>query len=207
MRLMNKCIAYAEAIRIRNVPSRPRGTCSRRNGRSWSLIVVASMIPCAASLGVEDLPGARQKQYSVNVSAVGRPVEIHAYADRIVIARMAASSRKTAAATVEARPLSPVALRAGPGPQAGRAAQRRAVQGLGAAGGAGAGAAKLAGSDDGDRQMVAILATVRPMDRRRLRLPARRRCPRASIIRCDHQHPHAAPRSRVRRRASSRRTR
>ena len=53
-----------------------------------------------------------------------------------------------------------MALRAGPGPQTGRAAQRRTIQGPGAAGRAGAGAAQTRRSDDGDRQMVAILAAV-----------------------------------------------
>src|SRR6476659_5424772 len=53
-----------------------------------------------------------------------------------------------------------MALRPGSGPQARGTQERRAVQGLGVAGRAGAGSPKLADSDDGDRQMVAILASV-----------------------------------------------
>jgi len=56
--------------------------------------------------------------------------------------------------------LRPLALRAGPGAQARRLAQRRPIQELGAAGGAGSGPAQSAGSDDGGRQMVKILAAV-----------------------------------------------
>ena len=77
-------------------------------------------------------------RYSVNASAVGRPVDIHAYADRIVIRQdgrvVAEHPRAFGRGKIGLRSL---ALRAGPGAQARRASQRRAVQGLGAAGGAG----------------------------------------------------------------------
>src|SRR3984893_5788228 len=52
-----------------------------------------------------------------------------------------------------------MALRADPGSQARRLAQWRSVQGLGTAHRFGARAA-LAGSDDGDRQMIKVLAAV-----------------------------------------------
>ena len=100
-------------------------------------------------------------KYSVNASAVGRPVEIHAYADRIVIrqdGRVVAEHRRSYGRGVTiydpwhyvpvlAR--KPGALRNGAPfkdwvlPAALERVRR-----------------KLAGSDDGDRQMVAILATV-----------------------------------------------
>jgi hypothetical protein len=101
-------------------------------------------------------------KYSVSSSAVGRPVEIQAYADRIVIrqdGRLSASTRCFGRGREHLRSL---ALCPGAGPQAGRAAQRRAVQGLGAAGGLERVRRKLAGSNDGDRQMVAILTAVLP---------------------------------------------
>src|ERR1700674_4438000 len=100
-------------------------------------------------------------KYSVNASAVGRPVEIHAYADRIVIRQDGRAVAEHARhhgrgetiydpwhyVPVLAR--KPGALRNGAPfkdwvlPAALERVRR-----------------KLAGSDDGDRQMVAILATV-----------------------------------------------
>ena len=73
-------------------------------------------------------------KYSVSASAVGRPVEIRAYADRIVMrqdGRIVAEHR----ALLRARRdhLRSLALCAGSGAQARRAAQRGAVQGLGPA--------------------------------------------------------------------------
>ena len=100
-------------------------------------------------------------KYSVNASAVGRPVEIHAYADRIVIRQdgriVAEHARRYGRGETAYDPWhyvpvlarKPGALRNGapfrdwvlPG------ALERVRR-------------KLAGSDDGDRQMVAILAAV-----------------------------------------------
>ena len=100
-------------------------------------------------------------KYSVNASAIGRPVEIHAYADRIVIrqdGRMIGEHRRSYSrgetvydpwhyVPVLAR--KPGALRNGAPfrdwvlPAALERVRRR-----------------LAGSDDGDRQMVAILTAV-----------------------------------------------
>jgi transposase len=100
-------------------------------------------------------------KYSVNASAVGRPVEIHAYADRIIIRQDGRAVAEHARhhgrgetiydawhyVPVLAR--KPGALRNGAPfkdwvlPAALERVRR-----------------KLAGSDDGDRQMVAILATV-----------------------------------------------
>ena len=74
-----------------------------------------------------------------------------------------------------------VALRADSDAQAPRSAQRRAVQGLGVADRAGTGAAQLAGSNDGDRQMVKILAAVLSDGLPAVEAACLRRCPRASI--------------------------
>jgi len=100
-------------------------------------------------------------KYSVNASAVGRPVEIHAYADRIVVRQdgrvVAEHARHHGRGETIYDPWhyvpvlarKPGALRNGAPfkdwvlPAALERVRR-----------------KLAGSDDGDRQMVAILATV-----------------------------------------------
>src|SRR5215217_5052302 len=69
-------------------------------------------------------------KYSVIASAVGRPVEVHAYADRIVIrqdGRIVAEHHRSFGRGHT------VALRAGARPQARCLAQRRSLQGLGTA--------------------------------------------------------------------------
>ena len=101
-------------------------------------------------------------KYSVAASAVGRPVEIHAYADRIVIrqdGRIVGEHPRS----LRPRPdgLRSLALRAGAGPQARRACAtarrsrtgccRPRIERV---------RRKLAGADDGDRQMVDILTAV-----------------------------------------------
>ena len=143
--LMDKCIAWAKA---HPHPERPDQTI-------WEVFEEErpKLIPYRGRFdGFHALPASVSKtclvrfdnnKYSVSASAVGRPVEIHAYADRIVIrqdGRIVAEHPRSYRARRDG--LRSLALRAGSGPQAGRSAQRRAVQGLGAAGGAGAGAAQ-----------------------------------------------------------------
>ena len=100
-------------------------------------------------------------KYSVSASAVGRPVEVHAYAERIVLRQdgriVAEHPRKYGRGEIAYNPWhyvpvlarKPGALRNGAPfkdwvlPAALEQVRR-----------------KLTGSDDGDRQMVAILATV-----------------------------------------------
>ena len=85
--LLDKCIAYAKAHRHPGT-GRTDGLGGVRGGAAEARSLCRSVrrIPCGAGIGLEDLPGAlRQQQYSVTASAVGRPVEVHAYADRIVI--------------------------------------------------------------------------------------------------------------------------
>src|SRR5213080_4155434 len=73
-------------ICIPNLPAAPSGMYSRRSGSAWCRI--------GRFDGLHALPAAVSKtclvrfdnnKYSVPATAVGRPVEIHAYADRIVI--------------------------------------------------------------------------------------------------------------------------
>ena len=59
-------------------------------------------------------------RYSVSASAVGRPVDIHAYADRIVIRRDGRIVAEHPRVRPWAHRLRPLALRAGPGAQARR---------------------------------------------------------------------------------------
>ena len=74
-------------------------------------------------------------KYSVTSKAVGRPVDVHAYADRIVIKQdgIVVGEHPRRFGTRAGR-LRSLALRAGAGEEARRAQERRAVQGLAAAG-------------------------------------------------------------------------
>ena len=161
--LLDKSIAYAKA---HPHPERPDQTV-------WEVFEEErpNLVPYRGRFdGFHALPASVSKtclvrfdnnRYSVNASAVGRPVEIHAYADRIVIRQDGRAVAEHARhhgrgetiydpwhyVPVLAR--KPGALRNGAPfkdwvlPAALERVRR-----------------KLAGSDDGDRQMVAILATV-----------------------------------------------
>ena len=161
--LMDKCIAYAK--------SHAHPECADKT--VWEVFEEERprLIPYRGRFdGFHALPASVSKtclvrfdnnKYSVNAGAVGRPVEIHAYADRIVIrqdGRVVAEHARCfgRGATiydpwyyVPVLARKPGALRNGapfkdwvlPG------ALERVRR-------------KLAGSDDGDRQMVAILAAV-----------------------------------------------
>ena len=161
--LTDKCVAYAKT---HPHPERPDQTV-------WEVFEEErpNLVPYRGRFdGFHALPASVSKtclvrfdnnKYSVNASAVGRPVEIHAYADRVVIRQDGRAVAEHARhhgrgetiydpwhyVPVLAR--KPGALRNGAPfkdwvlPAALERVRR-----------------KLAGSDDGDRQMVAILATV-----------------------------------------------
>jgi transposase len=161
--LTDRCVAYAKA---HPHPERPEQTV-------WEVFEAErlSLLPYRGRFdGFSALPASVSKtclvrfdhnKYSVNASAVGRPVDIHAYADRVVIrqnGRVVAEHARCFGrgetiydpwhyVPVLAR--KPGALRNGAPfrdwvlPAALERVRR-----------------KLAGSDDGDRQMVAILAAV-----------------------------------------------
>ncbi len=83
--LIDKCIAYAKAHAH---PERADRTVWEvfAEPPAHSLSRTLRRIPRAAGFCVEDVPGPlRQQQILGERRAVGRPVEIHAYADRIVI--------------------------------------------------------------------------------------------------------------------------
>ena len=161
--LTDKCIAYAKA---HPHPERPEQTVWDVFEEERPKLVgyrgrFDGFHALPASVSKTCLVRFDNNKYSVNASAVGRPVEIHVYADRVVIrqdGRVVAEHRRSYSrgetiynpwhyVPVLAR--KPGALRNGAPfrdwvlPAALERVRR-----------------KLAGSDDGDRQMVAILATV-----------------------------------------------
>jgi transposase len=161
--LTDKCVAYAK---VHAHPERPDQTV-------WEVFEQErpNLVPYRGRFdGFHALPASVSKtclvrfdnnKYSVNASAVGRPVEIHAYADRIVVRQdgriVAQHARHHGRGETIYDPWhyvpvlarKPGALRNGAPfkdwvlPAALERVRR-----------------KLTGSDDGDRQMVAILATV-----------------------------------------------
>ena len=161
--LTDKCVAHAK---VHPHPERPDQTV-------WEVFEEErpNLVPYRGRFdGFHALPASVSKtclvrfdnnKYSVNASAVGRPVEIHAYADRIVIRQdgrvVAEHARHHGRGETIYDPWhyvpvlarKPGALRNGAPfkdwvlPAALERVRR-----------------KLAGSDDGDRQMVAILAAV-----------------------------------------------
>jgi hypothetical protein len=91
----DRCIAYAKAHRhpeltehdlegVRGGATQARSLCGRFDG--------FHAVP--ASVSKTCLVRFDNNKYSVTASAVGRPVEVHAYADRIVIRRGRADSRR-----------------------------------------------------------------------------------------------------------------
>ena len=85
--LFDKCLSWTKAHAH---PERPDQTIwevfEAERPEAHSVSRPFRWLPRVAGLGVEDLSGAvRQQQILVSASAVGRPVDIHAYADRIVI--------------------------------------------------------------------------------------------------------------------------
>jgi hypothetical protein len=195
--LLDKCIAWAKA---HGHPERPDRTI-------WEVFEEErpKLIPYRGRFdGFHAVPAAVSKtclvrfdnnKYSVSASAVGRPVDIHAYADRIVIrqdGRIVAEHPRCygrGETVYDPWHYVPVLARK-PGAQARRSAQRRAVQGLGVANGAGAGEAqadRVRRRRPADGQSLSsdlIRGSSQPgspMDCPQWRRPASRHCSRASI--------------------------
>ena len=159
-RLRFKSLRGAERLAARQVrrlrqgasPSRAAGQDGLgdvRGGRAQpgALSRPLRRLPQRARLGVEDLPGALRQQQVLGASprrSAGRsrsmPMPIASSSGRT-------ARRRRACARLRTQPdgLRSLALRAGAGAQARRPAQRRAVQGLGAAAGDGAGAPQAEG--------------------------------------------------------------
>ena len=136
-------------------------------------------------------------KYSVMSTAVGRPVDVYAYADRIVIKQNGDGRRRASALDSRATTsIQSLALRAGADEEARRLAQRRTVQGLELPGALGRVRRKLKGVTDGDRQMVDILTAVLT-DGLAARGGSLRggACRWHAQCRCDPEHPGATQRS------------
>src|SRR3954453_3454112 len=150
-------------IRIPSAPTGRCGRCSRRSGRSWSPIAAGSMAStrCRPRSRRPAWCGSTTTNTRSTRAAVGRPVEIYAYADRLVIrqdGRVVAEHQRSfgrGEAIYDPWHYVPVLARK-PGALRNGAPFKDWVlpTALGRV------RRKLAGSNDGDRQMVAILATV-----------------------------------------------
>src|SRR6202044_3464974 len=133
--LMDQTIAYARAHRHPEL--RDRTVWEAFEAERPSLIRYAGRFDgfhaAPASVSKTCLVRFDNNKYSVTASAVGRPVEVHAHADRIVI-RQDGRIVAEHARSFRRYDLRSLALRAGPGSQTRCLAQRRSLQGLGAAG-------------------------------------------------------------------------
>ena len=139
--LMDKCIAWAKAHGHPEHPDQNdlggvRGRASQARSLSGSL----RRIPCLAGLGVEDLPGAVRQQQILGERQRGRPPGRNPRLRRSRRDPPGRAHRGGASTQLWPRrdDLRSLALRADSGAQAGRSAQWRAIQGLGAADGPGA---------------------------------------------------------------------
>ena len=182
-------------------PTAPCGRCSRPNGRTSCATPAGSTasMRCRRRSRRPASFASDNNKYSVSASAVGRPVEIQAYADRVVIrqdGRIVAEHPRAfgRGATicdpwhyVPVLARKPGALRNGAPfkdwvlPQAIDRIRR-----------------KLAGSDDGDRQMAKILAMVLSDGLPAVESACAEGADRGRLVRRrHHQHPLATARSRA----------
>ena len=100
-----------------------------------------------------------RNRYSVAAVAAA-PVQVRAYADRIVVVQRAEGWRAPAGLRARRHALQSAALPADPRPQAGGAAQRGTVPGMGIAAALTRVRTRLGCSHDADRQFVAILGAI-----------------------------------------------
>ena len=161
--LLEQCVACAKAQRHPELTDRT----------VWEVFEAErpSLVPYAGRLdGFHAVPAAVSKtclvrfdsnKYSVQARAVGRPVEVHAYAERIVIRQDGAVVGEHARCFGRGQTrydpwhYVPVLARKPGALRNGAPFQGRALPGA-----LGRVRQRLAGSDDGDRQMVDILSTV-----------------------------------------------
>ena len=139
--LLDQCVAYARAHRHPELREQTIWEVFEDGAAGpGALCRALRRLPRGAGFGVEDLPRALRQQPLLGVGARGRAAgrgPCLCRSDRAAPGRPA--GRRTSP-LLRPRPdgVRSLALRAGAGPQARRAAQRRAVQGLAAAGGTGA---------------------------------------------------------------------
>jgi transposase len=134
--LLDKCVAYAKAHRhpelieqtVREVFEAERPKLVPYTGRFDGFHAVPAAVSKTCLVRFDN------NKYSVAANAVGRPVEVYAYADRIVIRQDGRVVGEHGDPSPAANDLRSLALRAGSRPQARRSPQRCSLQGLGAAG-------------------------------------------------------------------------
>ena len=160
--LLDRCVAYAKAHP--HPERRERTVWEMFEAERPSLVRYAGRFDGfhadPASVSKTCLVRFDNNRYSVAANAVGRRVEIRAYADRIELRQGGRVVGEHSLLRSRPDGVRSLALRAGAGPQAWCAEERRAVQGLGAASWPGTDPPKLAGAADSDRQMVNILTAV-----------------------------------------------
>src|SRR5216684_6171857 len=196
--LLDKCIAYTKAHRH---PELTEQTV-------WEVFEAErpKLVPYAGRFdGFHAVPASVSKtclvrfdnnKYSVAASAVGRPVEVHAYADHRNPPGRAHRCRASSLIRPWRDDLRSLALRACPGPQARRLAQWCSLQGLGAAGRDGTRAAQARRRRR--RRPADGRYPQRSADRRLARRRGRLRrgaLPRRPFRRCRSQHPGSPARS------------
>src|SRR6266446_1442018 len=166
--------------------------------KARSLCRPVRRIPRGAGVGLEDLPGALRQQQILGGSECGRTARRGSRLCRPHRDPPGRSDRRRASSLIRPRrdDLRSLALRACPGPQARRLAQRCSLQGLGAAGRDGTRAAQACGRRR--RQPADGRYPQRGADRR---LARSRGClrrgdrPRRPFRRCRSQHPGSPARS------------
>ena len=162
--LLDQCIAYAKAHRHPEL--RDRTVWEVFEAERPSLVALCRPVrrlPCGAGVGLQDLPGPLRQQQVLGRRERGRPPGRDPRLCRSDRAAPGRPARRRASPLLRPRPdgLRSLALRAGAGPQAGRAAgtARRSRTGC-CRPALDRVRRKLAGADDGDRQMVDILTAV-----------------------------------------------
>ena len=180
--LLDRSIAYAKAHRHPEL----------RDRTVWEVFEAerSSLVPYAGRFdGFHAVPASVSRtclvrfdnnKYSVAASAVGRPVEIRAYADRIELRQEGRLVGEHPDRSAGIRRSSTLALRAGLGPQTGGTRNGAPFKDWVLPASLDRVRRKLAGGDDGDRQMVAILTAVLSDGLPRSRRPVRQRCARTS---------------------------
>jgi transposase len=191
--LLDQCVAYAKAHKHPEL----------KDQTVWQVFEAerASLVPVpgrfdgfhavTACVSKTCLVSYDRNRYSVSSRAVGRPVEVHAYADRIVIRQDGAVVGEHARCSGRYQTIYdpwhyvPVLTRK-PGALRNGAPFKNwvlpsSLEGV---------RRKLRGSDDGDRQMVAILAAALDATGCRLWKPLGNRSskPRRPLLQCDPEH-------------------
>ena len=146
--LLDKCVAYAKAHKHPEIPDRTLAGLRRREAEAGSGAGSLRWLPRRSGSGVKNLSRPLRQQQVLGGSQRRRAARRDPGLRRSDRHPPGWRRDHRTPSCLRARPddLRPLALRAGSGQEAGRPAQRCAVQGLGAAGRLGAGPAQIARS-------------------------------------------------------------